>query len=91
MNELTITIGALMFIFGWYGLSKLVGWLARRWEHSRIVWCAPMKTFSIVDVSTRKGGANGEVRRCLLWPEQHDCAQRCIHARPLPPPHKAAS
>lgn len=91
MNELTFTIGALMFIFGWYGLSKLVGWLARRLEHSRIVWCASMKSFSIVDVSSARQGRDTTVRQCLLWPENKECAQRCIHARAFPRPRGSTS
>ena len=85
MNELTLTIGALLFIFGWYGLSKIVGRWSRRLEKLRVVWCGQLKTFSLVETKPAPDdtGNNPEVRRCLLWPEYHDCDQRCIRSKPL--------
>ena len=86
MNELTLTIGALLFIFGWYGLSQIVGRWSRKLQKWRVVWCARMETVSFVETKPAPNdtGNNPEVDRCLLWPELHDCDQHCIRANPLP-------
>jgi hypothetical protein len=85
MNDFTLTIGALLFIFGWYGLSKIVGRWSRRTEKLRVVWCGRLKTFSLVETKPAPNdkGNDPEVDRCLLWPEFHDCDQRCIRSKPL--------
>jgi len=85
VNELDLTIGALMFILGWYGLSKLVGRLSRGLQSSRLVWCSRVKTFSLVKIAPGRGngGAPGKVHACLLWPEFQDCDRRCIRINPV--------
>jgi hypothetical protein len=86
MNEQTLIIGALLFVLGWYGLSQVVGRLSRKLQKWRVVWCARMKTVSFVETKPAPddNGNNLEVGRCLLWPESHDCDQRCIRSKPFP-------
>ena len=86
MNELTLTIGALLFVAGWYGLSQIVGRLSRKLQKWRVVWCARIETVSFVETKPAPddAGNNCEVLRCLLWPELQDCDRRCIRSRPFP-------
>jgi len=76
----TITIGAILFVFGWYGLSKVVGRLSRGLQQSRLVWCSRNRTFSLVETEPTQAAAETKpaVRQCLLWPEFHDCNQSCL-------------
>ena len=85
MNDLDLTIGALVFMLGWHGLSKIVAHLSRRLQQSRVVWCARIKTLSLVETEPERAQnrAQPTVRRCLLWPEYHDCDQRCVRTKPL--------
>jgi hypothetical protein len=80
MDSLTITIGAILFVFGWYGLSKVVGRLTRGLQQSRVVWCPRCKTFSLVETEPTPAAEDTEpaVRHCLLWPEFHECNQNCL-------------
>jgi hypothetical protein len=86
VDGLTIVIGTILFLFGWYGLSKVVGRLTRGLQQCRVVWCSRGKTFSLVETEPRQIAeeTHTEVRRCLLWPEFHDCSQNCIQSKPLP-------
>ena len=86
MDSLTIISGGILFVFGWYGLSKVVGRLSRGLQQSRVVWCARAKTFSLVETEPAKtaGETEPQIRRCLLWPEFHNCSQSCIRSKPLP-------
>ena len=85
MDSLTIIIGASLFVFGWYGLSKIVGRLTRGLQQSRVVWCSQGKTFSLVETEPTQATEDTEptVRHCLLWPEFHDCNQSCLRSKPL--------
>ena len=49
MNELTLTVGVILFFLcGWYGMTKVAGRWLRRLQGSQVVWCAKMKTLSLV-------------------------------------------
>jgi hypothetical protein len=89
MDNLNITIGAIFFILGWYGLSKIVGRLTRGLQKSRLVWCSRAKTFSLIETAAPQSGTTTklEIRRCLLWPEYHNCNQSCLHSKPFPWAH----
>ncbi len=85
MDSLTITIGAILFVFGWYGLSKVVGRLTRGLQQSRVVWCSRGKTFSLVETEPTQAAEEAEpaVRHCLLWPEFQDCHRSCLRSKPI--------
>jgi hypothetical protein len=84
VDNLTITIGAIWFVFGWYGLSKVVGRLSRGLQQSRVVWCSRGKTFSLVETEPAQAAEETKpvLRHCLLWPEFHDCNQSCLRSKP---------
>jgi hypothetical protein len=90
MDNLTITIGAILFISGWYGLSKVVGRLSRGLQKFRLVWCSRAKTFSLIETTASQTGnaMKPEVRRCVIWPEFHNCGQTCIRSTAFPWPHR---
>lgn len=92
MDNLNITIGAILFILGWFGLSKVVGRLSRGLQKSRLVWCSRAKSFSLIETAASQSGgaANLEIRRCLLWPEHHNCNQSCVRSKPFPWAHHRA-
>lgn len=79
--EYTLAVTALLYIAGWFALTLLVRCLHRSPRQSRLVWCAAMKCFSLVELESGLQGKKTRrvVRRCLLWPELHDCAQRCVN------------
>jgi hypothetical protein len=82
MNELTFAVGVILFLCGWYGMSKVAGRWLRRLQDSRVVWCAKMKTFSLVEpkIPSAKRGTGGEIGHCLLWPQYRDC-DHCIQVK----------
>lgn len=86
MDGPTIIIGTILFVFGWYGLSKVVGRLTRGMQQCRVVWCSRGKTFSLVETEPTRAAEETDpvVRRCLLWPEFDNCSQSCIRSKPLP-------
>lgn len=80
MLDFGLLYALILFIVGGYGVVKLIGWLRRSSPHSSVLWCARMKCFSVVDTEVTKSetGQSKKVVHCLLWPELHDCDQRCI-------------
>jgi len=70
----------ILFIVGSYCIVKLGGRFWRSGPRSLVLWCARMKSMSVVDteVTTSETGQSEKVTHCLLWPELHGCDQRCI-------------
>jgi hypothetical protein len=93
MDNLNITIGAILFILGWYGLSKIVGWMSRGLQKSRLVWCSRANTFSLIETAASQPGitTKPEICRCLLWPEHHNCDQSCLQSKPFSWAHPRAA
>jgi len=80
MNELTLTVGVILFLCGWYGMSKVAGRWLRRLQNSQVVWCAKVKTLSLIEpkFSSANRRTDREIGHCSLWPEYRDCDRRCI-------------
>jgi hypothetical protein len=82
MNEIATAVAVIVFIVGWGGLIFFVGRLLRPGGDIRRVWCPGMKCLSLVRTEPTPKSAQGAVvvRRCLLWPERHNCDQGCIQS-----------
>jgi hypothetical protein len=80
MNESATAIVFIVFIVGWGGLIFFVGRFLRAGGGIRRVWCPGMKCLSLVrtEPAPQSAQAAVAVRRCLLWPERHNCDQGCI-------------
>jgi len=78
MNELSFTLGTVLFLMGWLGVIFIVRGALASLENFRLVWCPEMFTFSWVETAVRNLRADPELRTCSLWPEQQGCKQRCV-------------
>ena len=80
MLDYGLPYALILFIVCGYGGVKLGTWLRRLRPSSSVLWCARMKSFSVVDTEVRNSaaGQSETVTHCLLWPELKDCDQRCI-------------
>ena len=80
MPDLGLFYVLILFVVGVYSVVRLRGRLLRSGAHSSLLWCSRMKCFSVVDTEVTKceTGQSKKVTDCLLWPELHDCDQRCI-------------
>ena len=80
MDDITVAGAVILFVIGWYGFIRLSGHLRpSRWQAS-VVWCARMKCMSLIETEPPRGEEKNSlaVSHCLLWPQLHDCDQRCI-------------
>jgi hypothetical protein len=80
MSDLAAALSALLFILGAYVALKLVERFLGSSHETSFVWCSRMRCFSLIDTDTkaRATGPGKTITRCLLWPELHDCNQRCV-------------
>jgi len=81
VNEVAAAGLAILLVFIWCGLIRFAGrFRPARWQ-SIMVWCARMKCISLIEAEpvANKERKSAAVCHCLLWPELHDCDQRCIH------------
>ncbi len=81
MDDSVAAGAVILLVFIWYGVIRLAGRLRPPQWQAIVVWCARMKCMSLIE--TAPPGGNDKrplaVCRCLLWPELHNCDQRCIH------------
>ena len=80
MDDIAAIGAVILMVLGWYGLVRLAGHpVPSPWRESA-VWCARMKCVSLIETAPPAGNEKRDlaVCRCLLWPEIHDCDQRCI-------------
>lgn len=80
MDDITVAGAVILFILGWYGLIRASGhFRPSQWQTS-VAWCARMKCMSLIETEPPRGEEKYSlnVSHCLLWPELHDCDQRCI-------------
>jgi len=80
MNDLTRIIAALVFVIIWYAMTLIGRALMEPYEKLKLVWCPEVRRLSFVeaDAISEDGGASVSIRRCLLWPEDEDCKERCL-------------
>ena len=71
---------AILLVFIWYGVIRLAGRLRPPQWQASVAWCARMKRMSLIETEPPRGEEKYSlnVSHCLLWPELHDCDQRCI-------------
>ncbi|HJX10630.1 MAG TPA: hypothetical protein VJ733_09020 [Candidatus Binatia bacterium] len=80
MDDITVGGAAVLFVIGWYGLIRLSGHFCPSQWRASVVWCARMKCMSLIETEPPQGEEKNSltVSHCLLWPDLHDCDQRCI-------------
>jgi hypothetical protein len=66
----------MAFAYRGWGLIKRLCRLLLSREESWLVWCETHRSLTWVDTETTAQAQT--VTRCLLWPQDHDCDQRCI-------------
>ncbi len=81
MDDSTAAGLAILLVFIWYGVIRLAGRLRPPQWQASVVWCARIKCMSLIETAPPRGKEKNPpaICHCLLWPELHDCDQRCIH------------
>ena len=81
MDDSVAAGAVILLVFIWYGVIRLAGHLRPPQWHAIVVWCARMKCMSLIETAPPPGKEKTPptICHCLLWPELHDCDQRCIH------------
>lgn len=80
MFDITVAGAVILFAIGWYGLIRLSEHFRPSPRQASVVWCTRMKCMSMIETERPKSKAKSPfaVSHCLLWPDLHDCDQRCI-------------
>jgi hypothetical protein len=79
MNEMFVTMAAILFLFGWYGLIMIVAYFLAPTQKLRFVWCRETGSFSLVETLAAPGARGAPfITHCLLWPEFESCKRRCV-------------
>jgi hypothetical protein len=80
VGDIAIAGAVILFAIGWYGLMQLAAHFHPSQRHASLVWCASVKCMSLIETEPSKSEEKSPpaVSSCLLWPQLHDCDQRCI-------------
>ena len=80
MDDIAAAGAVIVLVVIWCGVIRLGGGLCPPQWHASVVWCARMKCMSLIETepAEAKNKNSLAVWHCLLWPEIHDCDQRCI-------------